>query len=197
MKPNDIKLLDDRELVRQYHDGETAAYEQLTERYHTFVLNICFSFLNDENDAKDAAQDIFVKLYFGLNKFKPDAKFSTWLYRITVNHCLNVLRSRKRKKWLVLFSKISDDHYEKINNISDYKNNPEQHFEKKERQDAIARALASLNEGYRTAVILHRYQGISYKEIAEVMGTSVSSVESILFRAKKKLAGLLKDYMKN
>ena len=84
-----------------------------------------------------------------------------------------------------------------INNIKDPKNNPEQNFESKERQEAITRALASLNEGYRTAIILHRYQGLSYKEIAAVMETSVSSVESILFRAKKKLAVLLSDYLNN
>jgi len=197
MKPNNIKLFDDNELVRQFHSGKSVAFEQLTERYHTYILNTCFSFLHDENDAKDAAQDIFIKVYFALNKFKPDAKFSTWLYRIAVNHCLNVLRSRKRKKWLLVFSKYSGDFNETINNVQDHKNNPEQQFESQEQQEAINRALDSLSESSRTAVILHRYQGLSYKEIAAVMDTSVSSVESILFRAKKKLAGLLKDYMKN
>ncbi len=197
MKPNNIKLLDDNELVRQYHSGESVAFEELAMRYHTFVLNTCFRFLNDENDAKDATQDIFVKVHFALNKFKPEAKFSTWVYRIVVNHCLNVLRSRKRRKWLLVFSKYSSDFNENINNIKDFKNNPEQNLENKEQQEAITRALTSLNEGYRTAMILHQYQGFSYKEIAEVMGTSVSSIESILFRAKKKLAGLLKDYLKN
>ncbi|MBN2412246.1 sigma-70 family RNA polymerase sigma factor [candidate division KSB1 bacterium] len=197
MIPNDIKLLDDNELVRQYHAGVAMAFEELAERYHTFVLNICFRFLNDENDAKDAAQDIFVKVHFALNKFKPEAQFSTWLYRIAVNHCLNVLRSRKRKKWLLVFSGYSGDNKEYIDNIKDMKNNPEHHFDRKEKQQAINQALASLNDDYRTAVILHRYQGLSYKEISEVMGTSVSSIESKLFRAKKKLAELLKDYLKN
>jgi len=197
MKLDSLKSSEDNELVRQFHTGKSVAFEELVGRYHTFVLNTCFRYLNDENDAKDATQDILVKVYFALNKFKPDAKFSTWLYRIVVNHCLNVLRSRKRKKWLLTFSKYTGEHSENINNIKDTKNNPEQNLESKEQRVAIDRALASLNEGYRTAIILHRYQGLSYKEIAAVMETSVSSVESILFRAKKKLAELLKDYLKS
>ncbi len=197
MISNEIKLLDDNELVRQYQAGITMAFEELAERYHPFVLNVCFKFLNDENDAKDAAQDIFVKIHFALNKFKPGARFSTWLYRVVVNHCLNVLRSRKRKKWLLVFSAYWGDHKEFIDNMKDMKNDPEHHFDSKEQQQAVYRALASLNDGYRTVVILHRYQGLSYKEIADVLGTSVSSVESKLFRAKKKLAELLKDYLTN
>lgn len=190
----DRKSSEDEEIIKRFQRGEERSFDELVNRYQDTVLSTCFRFLQDTSDAKDAAQEIFIKVYRALPDFKAEAKFTTWLYRITANHCLNVLRSRRRRKWLQPFS-AQPKIYEK--DVMDYKDehtDPRADLEKEERAALIRSALAALPDDQRTAVILHRYEGLSYKEIADVMHTSVSSVESRLHRAKVKLAQLLEGY---
>lgn len=182
----------DEQLVIQFQHGEKQAFDELVRRYQDKVLNTCFRFIGREDDARDAVQDIFIKVYHALDSFKPKATFSTWLYRIAVNHSLNVVRSQKRRSWLKSFSMTGQDQNE-IGLVADPSKNPHKKLEQDERAALVQQALEKLNEEQRVAVILHRFEGLSYKEIAEVMHTSVSSVESRLFRARQNLAKLLKD----
>ncbi len=183
--------MQDDELVLQFQNGDEHAFDLLVKRYEKTVRKGCFRFLNNAEDARDAAQEVFIKIYYGLDQFKPNAKFSTWLYRIMVNHCLNVIRTRKRRSWLAKFSKESDDLEHSLTDDE----NPAAKLELSERRAAVQDAIAALDEKLKTAVILHKYQGLSYKEIADVEKISLSAVESRIHRAKKKLAVLLKDYV--
>lgn len=184
--------MQDDELVLQFQNGDEHAFDVLVKRYENTVRKGCFRFLNNAEDASDAAQEVFIKAYYRIKQFKPNAKFSTWLYRIMVNHCLNVIRARKRRSWLSKFSKDNDEFVER-SLVDD--GNPAAVMELSERRQAVEKAISALNEKLRTAVILHKYQGLSYKEIAEVEKISLSAVESRIHRAKKKLAVLLKDFV--
>ena len=184
--------MNDEQLVKQFQSGDQQAFDEILRRYQDKVLNTCFRFLAREDDARDATQDIFIKVYHALPSFKPKAKFSTWLYRIAVNHSLNVVRSNKRRLWMKSFSMATDQN--ELGIIANGKD-PHTKMERDERAALVQRALEKLNQEQRVAVILHRFEGLSYKEVAEVMNTSVSSVESRLFRARQKLANLLKDVL--
>jgi RNA polymerase sigma factor (sigma-70 family) len=185
--------MNDEQLVEQFQNGNKEVFDELLNRYQVKVVNTCFRYLNDKEDARDAAQDIFIKLYFALPKFKPKAQFSTWLYRIAVNHSLNMLRSKKRKQWQQAMTTLGKKDLRHTNQIkSDATEDPEANLQSKEQSALVQNALAQLSTAQRTAVILHRFEGLSYKEIAAVMETSVSSVESRIFRAKQNLYKLLK-----
>ena len=183
--------MNDEQLVEQFKNGHRDAFDKLVLRYQDKVLNTCFRFIGNTEEARDATQDIFIKVYHALAQFKPKASFSTWLYRIAVNHSLNVLRSKKRRSWLRNFSAFGSEPAE-IGLLADFSNHPQHVLEKEERSALLHKALNQLGEGQRAAIILSRFEGLSYKEIADVLNTSVSSVESRLFRARQKLAIILK-----
>lgn len=180
----------DEQLIAAFQDGDRAAFDKLVLRYQDKVLNTCFRFLGNADEAYDATQDIFIKVYHALDRFKPKASFSTWLYRIAVNHSLNTVRSQKRRLKLTAFSLYGAD-CTKIGLPADDSAHPHNRIETEERTECLQRALNQLNREQRTTLILHRYEGLSYKDIAAIMHTSISSVESRLFRARQKLAEIL------
>jgi RNA polymerase sigma-70 factor, ECF subfamily len=182
----------DQDLIGRFQSGDEHAFDELVIRHQAVVLQFCHRFLNSTEDARDASQDIFIKVYQSAHLFQPHARFSTWLYRICVNECLNRIRSRKRRKWQRLFS-LEDDY---ANQVVDPTDNPLQSLEKMERMDQVRLALNALPEEQRTAVILHRYEGLSYQEIAQITSSSVAAVESRLHRAKKNLAVRLTEMVK-
>ena len=194
-------LPSDEELMARVVEGDRVAFDRLVRRYYRKVYATCFRLLNSREEAEDAVQDVFLKVYRNAASFKLDLRFSTWVYRVAVNDCLNRLRWKKKRRWLSLDSlvKKSEDGEEgtRLGDLVEQKSaaRPDEDLLRAERAEAVRRAIASLPEQQRVAVILHRYEGLSYKEIAEVMGTSVSSVEARLHRAKlslaRKLANLL------
>lgn len=183
----------DEQLVQQYQSGEHSSFDELVRRYQHKIFRVCCRLLSSPYDADDAAQEVFVKAYHALNRFKADARFSTWLYKIAVNHSFNMLRSHRRKQRLKFFSELSQDDFYRVHQINDDEQHPQQRMERLEQTQRVQKALMNLKEEQRTVIILHRYQELSYQEIADVLGISVSSVESRLFRAKQKLALLLRN----
>jgi RNA polymerase sigma-70 factor (ECF subfamily) len=181
----------DEQLVRQFLDGERESFSLLVRRHQERIMRVCLRLLLSTADAQDACQEVFIKTAERLHMYQPSAQFSTWLYRIAVNHCLNVLRSRRRRRWLSPFSKEPAT----LLDIAATEDDPLQNTEKQERQQQVRLALAALPEEQRLAVVLHRYEGLSYEEIAQVLQVSVSAVESRLHRAKKNLLQLLEPYM--
>jgi RNA polymerase sigma-70 factor (ECF subfamily) len=169
----------DIELMLRFQKGETRCFEELVNKHTRGVLNLVFRYLGDASRAEDVAQDIFVKVYRARMKYEPKAKFSTWLYRIAVNHCLNEIRSRKSQPSLA--TPINDMLEEPEGD------NPDARIARTELRDAVKAAIDSLPENQRMAVILARYEDMSYDEIAEAMGMSLEAVKSVLFRAKENL----------
>ena len=184
----------DEELIRRFQSGDEAAFDQLLLRYQAMVLRVAYKTLQQEDDAKDAAQEIFLKIYHSLAGFKPEARFSTWVYRITVNQCYNVLRSRRRRRWLAPLQRGVQE--TECQQTADPHSDPLEEVERQELIQQVRRALARLPANQRLAMVLHRYEGLSYQEIAEATESSVAAVESRLHRARKKMQRFLSTYVK-
>lgn len=156
--------------------GDTLAFEELVRRHQKNVLNLVFRYLGDASFAEDVAQEVFLKVYRARAGYEPKAKFSTWLYRVTVNHCLNEIRSRKSQPARM---ELVDDLLEESSVLE-----AGERLRKAEIQQAVKAAIDSLPEHQRMAVILARYEELSYEEIAATMGISLEAVKSVLHRAK-------------
>ncbi len=179
--------MDDAVLVEKFRSGDAAAYETLVRRYQDKVMATCVRMLGNREDAEDAAQEVFVKVYDALPRFDPRAKFSTWLYRVTINHCLNMLRARRVRRLFSLHRTDPEvDGYVQVVE-RDPAPGPEGELEREERGRALWKAIDALPENQKVATVLARFGNLSYAEIAEVMETTVSAVESILHRAKRRL----------
>ncbi|HLF94142.1 MAG TPA: sigma-70 family RNA polymerase sigma factor [Planctomycetota bacterium] len=176
----------DIELMLRFQKGDEPAFEELVKKHTRGVLNLVYRYLGDASRAEDVAQDIFVKVYRARMKYEPKAKFSTWLYRVAVNHCLNEIRSRKSQPSLSA----------PINDLLEQPagEDPDSRISRSELQQAVKAAIDFLPENQRMAVILARYEDMSYDEIAETMGMSLEAVKSVLFRAKENLKQSLSRY---
>jgi RNA polymerase sigma-70 factor (ECF subfamily) len=176
----------DIELMLRFQKGEQRCFEELVNKHTRGVLNLVYRYLGDASRAEDVAQDIFVKVYRARMSYEPKAKFSTWLYRIAVNHCLNQIRARKNQPSLAapindLLEEPEGEH-------------PDARMSRLELQQAVKAAIDSLPENQRMAVILARYEDMSYDQIADAMQMSLEAVKSVLFRAKENLKLALAKY---
>jgi RNA polymerase sigma-70 factor (ECF subfamily) len=189
-----ISVMEDTELIRAVKAGETGAFQSLVEQYQDRVINTCYGFVRDREDAKDIAQEVFIEIYQSLEKFREDAKLSTWIYRISVTKSLDFLRRKNRKKRMGQFKKLFnvDDIAERIEQPSG--NNPDKNMEARERAQILQQAMDRLPENQKIAITLSKYEDFSNKEISEIMNTSVSSVESLIHRAKVNLKKKLYRY---
>jgi RNA polymerase sigma-70 factor (ECF subfamily) len=175
--------VDDTQIIQLIRKGETEAYGSLISRYQKRVMGYCFSMLSNQRDAEEAAQDIFVKVYLSLSQFKGDCSFSTWLYRITANHCLDILRKRNRRKNMSLEALVekAGDQIEKFFASS---RPADIRLENRQLADRI---LSTLNDEHRRVLTLRESLGLEYREIAQVLGCSENSVKGRLARARKQL----------
>jgi len=184
------------ELMARIAKGDEDAFEILVDRHQAPVLNLVYRFIGDRTQAKDLAQEVFLKVWQSAQTYEPKAKFTTWIYRITVNLCFNELKSARRRKWFSFnrFDEDSGNTFEET--LADNAPSAEDLLLEKERSRQISDTLQSLPESQRMALILKRYDGFSYQEIAQVIGCSVSAVESLLVRAKRTLQEKLKNLEK-
>ncbi len=183
----------DYEIVLDVLSGNRNAYRQLIEKYEGKVRGSCLVMLSDPSEAEDAAQEVFIKAYQALGQFRGDAAFGTWIYRITTNHCLSLLRKRKRhpvESWEALIEKDGDK-IESLLSVEPSRGSAD------ETTELIGRLLAHLSEDARKMLILREVQGFSYQEICDTLGCSLDSVKSKLRRTRqeleKKMRHLLTD----
>lgn len=190
--------MDDFENIEQLKQGSEKAFKQLVEKYQGLVVNTCFGIVHNKADAEDVAQEVFIEVFRSVQNFRADAKISSWLYRIAVNRSLNHIRDNKKRKWFQSFEDSDDNKKSSVNHLSASKTDtPEFEIENSQRAQWLHEAIDSLPENQKIAFTLSKYEDLSYKEISEVMDLSVSSVESLLFRAKKNLQKkLYKCYQK-
>jgi RNA polymerase sigma-70 factor (ECF subfamily) len=151
----------------------------------------------NRQEAEDLTQEVFLNAYKSLNRFRLESKLSTWLYRIAINHCFNQQAKKKRQRWLSLdfISDLDIDQNPAL--LHSANNRPDTVLEQKETELIIQKCINSLPRQQRIAIILNRYEGCTYQEIANVMQCSVASVESRLFRAKQNLYRKLRPYLKH
>jgi RNA polymerase sigma-70 factor (ECF subfamily) len=174
------------DLMALIAEGDGYAFEVLVGRHQTSILNLIYRYVGDRTKARDLAQEVFIRVWRAANRYEPKAKFTTWIYSITANLCLNELKSIKGRKMIQLQAEEDRQsfHYETHSDVSQ---SPEDLLLAEERSRRISEALQGLPENQRMALILKRYDNLPYDEIARVMGCSVSAVESLLVRAKRNL----------
>ena len=188
--------MNDQQIIEQLKQGNEPAFRYLVEQHQKMVVNTCFSLVHDSDDADDLAQEVFIEVYNSIDRFRADAKISTWLYRIAVNKSLNFIRDNKKRKF---FKKIEDVFTGRNYTDSDTGlsfDEPDAELQEKQKAAILHKAIDSLPENQRVAFTLNKYEDLSYKEISEVMGLSLSSVESLIHRAKKNLQEKLYDCYK-
>lgn len=177
-------------LVERLKQGDQTAFKYIVDTYQNMVYNTCLSIVKSEEDAEDLAQEVFVQVYQSVHSFKGESKFSTWLYRIATTKSLDHERKKKRKKRFGFVKSIFGEDAQVEINPPDF-NHPGVVLDKKERAAILFKAVDKLPDNQRVAFILSKVEGRSYQEISEIMGTTISAIESLLHRAKNNLKKIL------
>ena len=180
--------MSEAKIIQELQRGSERAFRQLVDNYQKMVVNTCFGMVHSKHDAEDIAQEVFIEVFRSIHKFRSDAKISTWLYRIAVNRSLNFIRDNKKRKWFGSFEDSDEAKNNQLQNIkTDRNDQPEFQLENSERAVMLHKTIDSLPQNQKIAFTLSKYEELSYQEIADVMNLSISSVESLLHRAKKNL----------
>lgn len=180
--------VDEKNLLDQLKSNNHLAFKTLVETHHQKVYQICYGFLRNNEDAQDTTQDVFIEIFKSVHFFRGDSSLSTWIYRIAVNRSLNLIKKNKTKQ--LLYSIDQFFHHKQIEPQTD--NTPFSELEKKEQAKIIQKEIDKLPKNQKTAFTLHKYNDYSYAQIAEIMNLSLSSIESLIHRAKIKLQENLK-----
>lgn len=180
--------------IEQLKSGNQIAFQILVKEFEKRVYNTCLGLLQNEEDAEDITQEVFISVFQSIKNFKGESKLSTWIYRIAVTKSLEYIRMKNRKKRFALFQTIFTNVEGETKTEAIHFYHPGVQLENKERAAILFIAIDKLNENQKTAFILNKIEDLSYAEIADVMKLSVSSIESILFRAKQNLQKLLSNY---
>ncbi|MFQ5823462.1 MAG: RNA polymerase sigma factor [bacterium] len=182
-----IKLDLDAEIVQGCKNGNRNAQYELYQRYKDWVFNIAYLMSNNQQEAEDLTQCVFLRVFIKINSFRGDSAFSSWLYRLTMNICINHFRKEKKRK-----DKIS-------NELSDWESRNPQSYKKKEDRielkPYLEKAISTLPEGYRMVFILHDVEGYLHKEIGKMLNISEGTSKSQLHKARKELRQILEPYL--
>jgi len=177
------------ERVRQ---GDTGAFQKLIETHQARVIGTVAKMLGDGTDSEDIAQQVFIRVWNSASRYEPSAKFTTWLFTITRNLVFNEARRRNRHPVVLLEREPEERSFQSHDTQA---KSPAALMLETEMQTAIQAAIDALPEVQRMAVVLRRYQDVSYEEIAEILNLSVPAVKSVLFRARTELREKLRDYL--
>jgi RNA polymerase sigma-70 factor (ECF subfamily) len=179
-------------LMERVAAGDERAFRELVERHQNAVVGTVARMLNDPTEAEDIAQLAFLRVWKHAKRWRPDAKFTTYLFTITRNLVFNESRRRSRRKEVSTDERAEESGFQMA---AETRHEPQEEAMKQEMHQQIDRAIATLPEAQRTAVILYSYESMPYEEIAKVLDTSVSSVKSLLFRARTNLREKLASYL--
>ncbi len=186
--------MEDKELILKLKKNDEIAFGYMVDLFSKKVYNTCIGMLQNIEDAEDVTQEIFISIHINIKEFKAESSLSTWIYRISVNKCLEFIRNKNRKKRSGIFKSIfSSDGEKAIENHSDFMH-PGIQLVNQERSKILFKAIDLLPEQQKTAYVLHKIEQVSYNEIALIMQVTLSSVESLLFRAKQNLKKHLTIY---
>jgi RNA polymerase sigma factor (sigma-70 family) len=190
-----LSNLDDEITISRIISGDRGAFTLLFENYKDKVYNTALGLLRNQRDAEDITQEVFVEIFLSVKHFKGRSKLSTWIYRITVSKALDLIRRNKRKKRFAFIMNLFREKGELLNDPPDFIH-PGVIAENKELSGILFNAMAKLPQSQKIAYTLCKVEGLSYEETADVMNVSLSSVESLMFRAKQNLRSLLEYYYK-
>jgi RNA polymerase sigma factor (sigma-70 family) len=185
--------LDEKDLISLLSSGSEDAFRELVDTFKDRVFNAALGLLRNTEDAEDISQEIFIEIFNSISKFRGDSSLSTWIYRITVTKSLDFIRRKNRKKRFAFVTSLFSDKGKSINEPADFFH-PGVEAENRELSSELFKAIEKLPHNQKIAFTLSKLEDLSYKEISEIMGVTVSSVESLLFRARNNLKSLLNNY---
>jgi RNA polymerase sigma-70 factor (ECF subfamily) len=192
IESSEVMKLDypERELVNKSKNGDMDAFSELISSYEKKIYNIALRMIGNREDAYDMAQEVCIKIYKNINSFKGDSSFSTWVYRITSNVCIDEIR---KKKYAMPLTMVNDSAKEFEIPIESHNSLPEDIIERKEKIKDIKKCIIELPPEYRIMIILRDIRGHSYEEISNILNLNMGTVKSRLSRAR----AILKDKLKN
>jgi RNA polymerase sigma-70 factor, ECF subfamily len=187
--------LNEAELIQGLKNGDSETFKRLVDQYQIPVMNTCMGIVHNRHDAEDLAQDVFMEVFRSVGNFREDSRLSTWIYRIAINKSINFIRKKNRQKWFSPFEGL----FTGTNETKIFQGIPESVSSGIENQQIslhLHHAINSLSENQRIAFVLSKYDELSYNEISEVMNLTVSSVESLIHRARVNLQKKLWSFYK-
>ncbi len=187
----------DAALMLRVKQGDMVAFEELVEKYKQPVINLLYRTLPDATEAEDLSQNVFLQVYKSAHRYRVTAKFSTWLYTIARNLCLNEIRRRSRHPADSLDATNSENDDQPFRQYEDHKSfAPAETVLQEELGEKVQQALSDLPENQRTAILLFREDELSYEDIAKVLGCSLSATKSLIHRGRETLKQKLKPYLR-
>ena len=190
---------EDLELVERVQGGDEDAFKELVERYQRKVYSICYGMLKDSEASLDVSQEVFIKVYRYMEKFNRESSFYTWLYRITVNMCIDHIRKHSKVQRVEYDDRISHEsgEVEGEEHIlpSTLGIHPDKVYGRKELREKMLEALETLSEKHRTILILREVEGLSYEEMADVLNISKGTVMSRLYHARRYFQDAIREYL--
>jgi RNA polymerase sigma-70 factor (ECF subfamily) len=194
--PQTLKGMDDAQVMLRVRDGDDAAFDYLVQRYRRPMISFMFRMVHNAAIAEELSQEVFLRIYRSRASYSADAKFTTWLYRIATNLAVNHARDNKHERPEEKTSLDETDEETGLSmDLADGRPNIEQEILRSERLRAIRKHVEALPERQRLAVMMHKYQELDYRQIAEVLHLSESATKSLLFRAYETLRESLKDFV--
>jgi RNA polymerase sigma-70 factor (ECF subfamily) len=186
--------MNNEQFLSELKNGQADAFRKLVEEHQHNVINICYRFVHDKAEAEDLAQETFIEVHRSIGGFRGQSSIATWIHRIAISKSLDFVRKQGReKRGGKLRALLSQD--DKVADIpAPASTGPDKVLEQQERRRVLQRALDSLPKNQRVAFVLSKYDGLSYQEIADTLKISLSSVESLIHRAKKNLQKRLQSY---
>ncbi len=185
---NDIERL----LIKKSKSGDVEAFEQLIFDYQKKAYNIALRIMGNQEDAKDMCQEAFIRIFKSIEGFKEQSSFSTWMYRIITNVCLDEIRKRKKNDTISMDSTFETQDGEIHFEVVSEDDTPEEAYIRTEKKRLILKTINELNEEYKTAIVLRDIQGFSYEEIANILCCSIGTVKSRINRGRN----ILKDKLR-
>ncbi len=176
-----------QEFIIQLKAGKANAFRELVAQFQDKVFRSCLSFVPNKEDAEDIAQEVFAEVFKSIHKFKEESQLSTWIYKITTNKCLAFIRKKNAKKRAGFMQSLFGPQGQEQQSYFVEFNHPGVLLEHKEQTTQIFKAIDALSDNQRIVFTYAKIEGKSYQEIAEITGKSLSSIESILYRAKQNL----------
>lgn len=192
---NEDKKNEDTELVALAQKGSTNSFNKLVDKYHSRIYSLTYQMTSNREDAEDLTQEIFIKAFEALPRFKGRSSFYTWLYRIGINKTINYRKKRNRNRPLSIDALDQDITYDEVYAELDSKDSPLRHIGLNELQVKLNEAMQKLSLKHRTVVVMHDIEGIPHDEIAKIVGVSVGTIRSRLFYARRQLQADLGEYI--
>ncbi len=191
-----VEAVNDHELLAAIRDGDEVAFQELVRRYRNPITNFVYRMLDDYDRSVELAQETFIRVYTSASRYQANYSFSTYIYRIATNLAISELRRRKRRKTVSLFSPFTNDDGETIEiDPPDLNMLQDEALIANERRSAVARAITSLPQKYRAAIVLRDVEGLSYDQIAQTLNLSEGTVKSRINRARNLLKEKLSAYI--